>query len=144
MTDTLIDLKDLSQQLKIPVRTIRNKISNGTWPLPPVRIGRALRWRQSDVDRLKSDGAPIVPAAPKRQYGILECSNCESDRDVHMLAWVNRHGTAIEAAGDYNEPPEQEPRQLAFCGRCEVYFRPSPDQVYRIVKGKPVVELVTP
>ena len=52
MSDYLIDIKDLSQQLKIPAKTIRNKLSNGTWPIPPIRIGRALRWRQSDVDRL--------------------------------------------------------------------------------------------
>lgn len=53
MDDWLIDIKDLGQQLKIPEKTIRNKLSNGTWPLKPVRIGRALRWRQSLVDRLK-------------------------------------------------------------------------------------------
>lgn len=53
MGDGLIDIRDLGLQLKIPVKTIRNKLSNGTWPLPPVRIGRALRWRQSEVDRLK-------------------------------------------------------------------------------------------
>ncbi len=53
MDDWLIDIKDLGQQLKIPEKTIRNKLSNGTWPLAPVRIGRALRWRQSLVDRLK-------------------------------------------------------------------------------------------
>ena len=53
MDDCLIDIQDLGLQLKIPVKTIRNKLSNGTWLLPPVRIGRALRWRQSEVDRLK-------------------------------------------------------------------------------------------
>lgn len=53
MNDGLIDIRDLGLQLKIPVKTIRNKLSNGTWPLRPVRIGRALRWRQSEVDRLK-------------------------------------------------------------------------------------------
>ena len=54
MDDWLIDINDLSQQLKIPPKTIRNKLSDGTWPLEPVRIGRALRWRQSEVERLKS------------------------------------------------------------------------------------------
>ncbi len=52
MSDYLIDIKNLSQQLKIPEKTIRNKLSNGTWPIDPIRIGRALSWRQSDVDRL--------------------------------------------------------------------------------------------
>ena len=53
MDDCLIDINDLAQQLKVPAKTIRNKLSNGTWPLVPVRIGRALRWRQAEVDRLK-------------------------------------------------------------------------------------------
>ena len=58
MDDLLIDINDLSQQLKIPPKTIRNKLSNGTWPLEPVRIGRALRWRQSEVERLKRGEMP--------------------------------------------------------------------------------------
>ena len=53
MADDLITIRDLGVQLSIPVKTIRNKLSNGTWPLAPVRIGRALRWRQAEVDRLK-------------------------------------------------------------------------------------------
>lgn len=53
MNDELIDIQDLGIQLKIPVKTIRNKLCNGTWPLRPVRIGRSLRWRQAEVDRLK-------------------------------------------------------------------------------------------
>ncbi|MBK8909461.1 MAG: helix-turn-helix domain-containing protein [Rhodospirillales bacterium] len=53
MNDELIDVQDLAIQLKIPVKTIRNKLCNGTWPLRPIRIGRSLRWRQAEVDRLK-------------------------------------------------------------------------------------------
>ncbi len=52
MEDRLIDIKDLAQRLKIPTKTIRNKLSNGTWPIQPVRIGRALRWRESDVSQM--------------------------------------------------------------------------------------------
>ena len=51
MGDHLIDINDLGKQLKIPTKTIRNKLSGGTWPLEPIRIGRALRWRQSVVDQ---------------------------------------------------------------------------------------------
>jgi len=49
MDDRLIDIDDLAECLKIPAKTIRNKLSNGTWPIQPIRIGRALRWRESDV-----------------------------------------------------------------------------------------------
>ena len=49
MPDQLLDIEDLAMCLKIKQKTIRNKLSNGTWPISPVRIGRALRWRESDV-----------------------------------------------------------------------------------------------
>jgi predicted DNA-binding transcriptional regulator AlpA len=49
MYDRLLDIRDLADRLKIPTKTIRNKLSNGTWPIRPVRIGRALRWRETDV-----------------------------------------------------------------------------------------------
>ena len=41
MQDRLIDINDLSNVLKISAKTIRNKLSNGTWSIKPVRIGRA-------------------------------------------------------------------------------------------------------
>lgn len=50
MNHQLLDINDLAAILKVPAKTIRNKLSNGTWPIEPLRIGKALRWRQSDVD----------------------------------------------------------------------------------------------
>jgi predicted DNA-binding transcriptional regulator AlpA len=52
MTDQLLDIDDLAKALRIAPKTIRNKLSNGTWPIEPVRIGRAIRWRESDVARM--------------------------------------------------------------------------------------------
>jgi predicted DNA-binding transcriptional regulator AlpA len=49
MDDRLLDIKDLEAITKIPTKTIRNKLSNGTWPIAPMRIGKSLRWRHSDV-----------------------------------------------------------------------------------------------
>src|SRR5215472_1440250 len=40
MYDQLLDIQDLADRLKIPTKTIRNKLSDGTWPIRPVRIGR--------------------------------------------------------------------------------------------------------
>lgn len=52
MGEQLIDINDLASILKVPAKTIRNKLSNGTWPseLEPLRIGKMLRWRESEVD----------------------------------------------------------------------------------------------
>jgi predicted DNA-binding transcriptional regulator AlpA len=54
MNDQLLNINDLAQRLKIPAKTIRNKLSQGTWPIAPLRIGRALRWRESDIDAMIS------------------------------------------------------------------------------------------
>jgi hypothetical protein len=51
MIKPLIDINDLSAELKIPAKTIRNRLSNKSWPIPPIRIGRTLRWRRADVIR---------------------------------------------------------------------------------------------
>jgi predicted DNA-binding transcriptional regulator AlpA len=50
MADSLIDINDLAGILKIPAKTIRNKLSDGSWQLPPLRIGKSLRWSQADVE----------------------------------------------------------------------------------------------
>jgi predicted DNA-binding transcriptional regulator AlpA len=55
MIDRLIDIKELADRLRIPPKTIRNKLSNGTWPIAPLRIGKALRWRESDVNAMIAD-----------------------------------------------------------------------------------------
>ena len=57
MEEQLIDINDLAAVLKVPAKTIRNKLSNGTWPIEPLRIGKALRWRESDVNAFIGAGA---------------------------------------------------------------------------------------
>jgi excisionase family DNA binding protein len=61
MPDRLLDIAELANRLKIPTKTIRNKLSDGTWPIRPLRIGRAVRWRESDVDRVIADLAAPKP-----------------------------------------------------------------------------------
>lgn len=51
MEEPLIDIDELARRLKIATKTIRNKLSERTWPIPPMRIGGALRWRPADVSR---------------------------------------------------------------------------------------------
>lgn len=48
----LLTVKDLASILIISKRTIYNGVSNGTFPLRPIRIGRRLlRWRRRDVEK---------------------------------------------------------------------------------------------
>jgi predicted DNA-binding transcriptional regulator AlpA len=67
MPNPLLDIKELAKRLRIPAKTIRNKLSDGTWPMEPFRIGRALRWRESDVDRAIADLATSTTKPPKRR-----------------------------------------------------------------------------
>jgi hypothetical protein len=63
--EPLINIHELSKGLKIPVKTIRNKLSDGTWPIPPVQIGRALRWHPSTVAK----GLSLLAKEPRPQAG---------------------------------------------------------------------------
>ncbi len=65
--DRLITTAELCAQLGgIPVKTVRNKMSDGSWPIEPVRIGRSVRWRQSDATQIVC-GNIRVPASGGRQ-----------------------------------------------------------------------------
>jgi predicted DNA-binding transcriptional regulator AlpA len=51
MQDRLL-VHELANRLKIPAKTIRNKLCDGSWPMLPLRIGRSLRWEESEVNRV--------------------------------------------------------------------------------------------
>jgi predicted DNA-binding transcriptional regulator AlpA len=80
MSNPLLDIKELAKRLRIPAKTIRNKLSDGTWPMQPFRIGRALRWRESDVDRVIADLA-ASPSKPVKRRGSARRS-CEAGARV--------------------------------------------------------------
>jgi len=46
----LLTVRGVAQRLIISERTVYNKISAGTFPVRPIRIGRLLRFRSKDVD----------------------------------------------------------------------------------------------
>jgi excisionase family DNA binding protein len=61
MTENLLTISEVANLLRVAEKTIRNKLSDGTWPIPPVRIGRSLRWRRSDIERVMA-GEIVIPA----------------------------------------------------------------------------------
>jgi predicted DNA-binding transcriptional regulator AlpA len=72
MIEPLIDINDLSVELKISAKTIRNRLSKKSWPIPPIRIGRTLRWRRADVIRTLTKLAELNENG--RQLDALEKS----------------------------------------------------------------------
>ena len=68
MEDRLLDIEELAKHLKIPTKTIRNKLCDGSWPMQPLRIGRALRWRESDVVRAIANLAASAESGARRPH----------------------------------------------------------------------------
>ncbi len=62
-SEILIDIKTLAKRLGLSPQTIRNQMSAGKWPLPPIRIGRRLRWRESEVNSRIAEGWTLPQAA---------------------------------------------------------------------------------
>ena len=62
MQDRLITTAEAAHQLGVAEKSVRNWLWAGNWPLRPVRMGRAIRWRQSDIDRVIA-GEITVPLA---------------------------------------------------------------------------------
>lgn len=50
MTDRLLAMKDVATKLDLSKSTIYGLVRDNQFPAP-VRIGAAVRWRESDVDR---------------------------------------------------------------------------------------------
>ena len=64
--DRLINIEELAAMLGgVPEKTLRNKFADGTWPVRPVRIGRTLRWRLSEVRKVVRGEVPVPPSPRK-------------------------------------------------------------------------------
>lgn len=70
MEERLLDINDLAGILKIPAKTIRNKLSNGTWPIRPLRIGKSIRWRTSDIEKFLQLDSKDVGSIGRSRVGF--------------------------------------------------------------------------
>ena len=70
MEERLLDINDLAGILKIPAKTIRNKLSNGTWPIRPLRIGKSIRWRTSDNEKFLQLDSKDVGSIGRSRVGF--------------------------------------------------------------------------
>lgn len=51
MEKRLLSLREVSVYLNVRPQTIRNKLSAGTFPIAPIKIGGKLLWDKRKVDR---------------------------------------------------------------------------------------------
>ena len=49
MEERLMDIRELTEILKISKQTVYNRLSSGTFPINTYKVGRSLRWRLSEV-----------------------------------------------------------------------------------------------
>ena len=59
MEQRLLSIKEMSVYLNIRVQTIRNHLSAGKFPIPPIKIGGKLLWDKNRVDRYLDKLKPL-------------------------------------------------------------------------------------
>lgn len=64
--DRLIDIKELSQTISLAEQTIYNRFNKGGDLPPAIKLGRSLRWRESDVAAWIASKQPVL--APKQLH----------------------------------------------------------------------------
>ncbi len=47
----MLNTKELSCYIGLAEQTIKNKLSSGSFPIPPKRLGRKLLWDKKSVDK---------------------------------------------------------------------------------------------
>jgi excisionase family DNA binding protein len=61
LDDTFLTVAEVAELLKLNQQTVRNWIDQGS--LPAVRVGRRVRIRRTDLERVLDQGATQAPAA---------------------------------------------------------------------------------
>lgn len=68
----LMNVQDVARELRVSVRHVWGQLSRGALPVP-LRCGRAVRWRRSDIERWIGLGCPdraTFEAARQRAGGV--------------------------------------------------------------------------
>ena len=50
MEKRLLSIKEMSVYINLKPQTIRNQLSAGTFPIPPIKLGGKLLWDKKKVD----------------------------------------------------------------------------------------------
>lgn len=68
--DEYLTVKEIAQRLKLNQQTVRNWIDQGS--LPAVRVGRRIRIRRSDLDRIIAQGTTATIETQPAAVGVAE------------------------------------------------------------------------
>jgi excisionase family DNA binding protein len=67
LEDTFLTVAEVAEMLKLNQQTVRNWIDQGS--LPALRVGRRVRIRRSDLERLLEEGSTAANAHPAQNSG---------------------------------------------------------------------------
>ncbi|MDA7423820.1 helix-turn-helix transcriptional regulator [Thalassococcus lentus] len=74
MTDRLLKVSEITEQLAIAEPTVWRWISNGKFPAP-IKLGRASRWRQSTIEQWLKEQESSWDANPAQSTAEVGHSN---------------------------------------------------------------------
>jgi excisionase family DNA binding protein len=67
LEDTFLTVAEVADMLKLNQQTVRNWIDQGS--LPALRVGRRVRIRSSDLERLLDEGSTLAPGSAVGEAG---------------------------------------------------------------------------
>ena len=67
LEDIFLTVAEVAEMLKLNQQTVRNWIDQGS--LPALRVGRRVRIRSSDLERLLDEGSTLAPGSGVREAG---------------------------------------------------------------------------
>src|ERR1700740_3137061 len=68
LEDSFLTVAEVAEMLKLNQQTVRNWIDQGS--LPALRVGRRVRIRRSDLERLLEEGRTARPASATDETGL--------------------------------------------------------------------------
>jgi excisionase family DNA binding protein len=84
VTEKLLRVRDVAERLAVSTRQVWKLASSGRLPAP-VRLGRSVRWRASDIDRFIESGCPMSPPADCRPIRSNQPAPTTAEIVVRML-----------------------------------------------------------
>jgi excisionase family DNA binding protein len=67
LEDSFLTVAEVAEMLKLNQQTVRNWIDQGS--LPALRVGRRVRIRRSDLERMLEEGSTAAPGSSPRGAG---------------------------------------------------------------------------
>jgi excisionase family DNA binding protein len=99
--DEFLTVKEIAERLKVNPQTLRNWIDRGE--LPAVRIGRRVRVRRTDLERLLTEGRTVRPPTEPSTEGPT-AEDFWSGEPAGLPQPLDKNGPAINDDPKHRDP----------------------------------------